>query len=32
MIELVQGEGGIHVLSPEYVAAVSRLCAEQDCF
>jgi predicted acetylornithine/succinylornithine family transaminase len=30
MLELVQGEGGIHVAAPEYIAAVKQLCQEQD--
>jgi len=30
MLELVQGEGGIHVATPEYLAAVKRLCREND--
>ncbi len=29
MLELVQGEGGIHVASKEYVQAVRRLCDEK---
>lgn len=30
MLELVQGEGGIHVASPEYVAAIKQLREEKD--
>jgi acetylornithine/N-succinyldiaminopimelate aminotransferase len=30
MLELVQGEGGIHIASPEYVAAIRKLCDEKD--
>ena len=30
MLECVQGEGGVNVLSPQYVAAVSKLCKEED--
>lgn len=30
MLELVQGEGGIHIASPEYVAAIKQLAAEKD--
>lgn len=30
MLELVQGEGGIHVATPEYVAAIKQLCQEHD--
>lgn len=30
MLELIQGEGGIHIASPEYVAAIQRLCDEKD--
>jgi acetylornithine/N-succinyldiaminopimelate aminotransferase len=30
MLELVQGEGGIHIASPEYAAAIKRLGSEKD--
>lgn len=30
MIELIQGEGGINVLKPDYVKAVEALCREND--
>jgi acetylornithine/succinyldiaminopimelate/putrescine aminotransferase len=30
MLELVQGEGGIHVATPEYVRAVKQLCEQND--
>lgn len=30
MLEVVQGEGGVNALSPEFVAGVARLCAERD--
>jgi acetylornithine/N-succinyldiaminopimelate aminotransferase len=30
MLELVQGEGGIYVATPEYVAAIKQLCADHD--
>lgn len=30
MLELVQGEGGIRIATPEYAAAIKRLCAEHD--
>ncbi|HZL08062.1 MAG TPA: aspartate aminotransferase family protein [Candidatus Dormibacteraeota bacterium] len=30
MVELVQGEGGIHIVSPEYVAAIKQLCLDKD--
>ena len=30
MLELVQGEGGVMALDPEYVQAVRRLCDEKD--
>ncbi len=30
MLELVQGEGGIHVATPEYVAAIRKICEEKD--
>lgn len=30
MIEFVQGEGGIHLLNPDYVEALFELCAAQD--
>ena len=30
MLELVQGEGGVMALDPEYVRAVRRLCDEKD--
>lgn len=30
MVELVQGEGGINVASPEYVAAIKQICLEKD--
>lgn len=30
MLEVVQGEGGIHIATPEYVAAVKQLCDEKD--
>jgi len=30
MLELVQGEGGIHVATPEYIEAVKQLCAKHD--
>ncbi len=30
MIELVQGEGGVHPLSPSYVKALESLCREKD--
>jgi predicted acetylornithine/succinylornithine family transaminase/N-acetyl-ornithine/N-acetyl-lysine deacetylase len=29
VVELVQGEGGVHVASPEYVAGLARLCHER---
>jgi acetylornithine/N-succinyldiaminopimelate aminotransferase len=30
MVELVQGEGGIHVATQEYVAAIKQICLEKD--
>jgi len=30
MLELIQGEGGINIATPEYVQAVKQLCAEHD--
>jgi acetylornithine/N-succinyldiaminopimelate aminotransferase len=30
MLELVQGEGGVHVATPEYVAAIKQICSEKD--
>jgi acetylornithine/N-succinyldiaminopimelate aminotransferase len=30
MLELVQGEGGINIATPEYVAAVKQICSEKD--
>lgn len=30
MIELVQGEGGVHLLDPAYVQALFNLCAQKD--
>lgn len=30
MIELVQGEGGINIATPEYVAAIKRICLQKD--
>jgi acetylornithine aminotransferase len=30
MLELVQGEGGIHVAGRQYMADISRLCSEKD--
>jgi acetylornithine/N-succinyldiaminopimelate aminotransferase len=30
MLELVQGEGGIHVATPEYVAAIKQICSSKD--
>jgi acetylornithine/N-succinyldiaminopimelate aminotransferase len=30
MLELVQGEGGIHVASPEYIAAIKQICSDKD--
>jgi predicted acetylornithine/succinylornithine family transaminase len=30
MIELVQGEGGINIATPEYVAAIKQICLEKD--
>lgn len=30
MLELVQGEGGINVATPEYVAAIKQICSEKD--
>lgn len=30
MLELVQGEGGIHIASPEYVAAIKQICSDKD--
>ncbi len=30
MIELVQGEGGVNVLDPDYVKVVSEICKERD--
>jgi acetylornithine/N-succinyldiaminopimelate aminotransferase len=30
LLELVQGEGGINIATPEYVAAIKQLCAEKD--
>ncbi|GCE48761.1 acetylornithine deacetylase [Thermosporothrix hazakensis] len=29
ILELVQGEGGVHIATPEYVAGVARLCRER---
>lgn len=31
LVEPIQGEGGIHVLSTEFAAAIQRFCAEIDC-
>lgn len=30
MMELIQGEGGVNPLDPDYVQAVAKLCAEKD--
>jgi predicted acetylornithine/succinylornithine family transaminase len=30
MLELVQGEGGVHVAGRQYMADISRLCSEKD--
>jgi acetylornithine/N-succinyldiaminopimelate aminotransferase len=30
MLELVQGEGGINIATPEYVAAIKQICSEKD--
>lgn len=30
MVELIQGESGVHPLCPEYVAEIKRLCDEND--
>jgi predicted acetylornithine/succinylornithine family transaminase len=30
MLELVQGEGGIHIATPEYVAAIKQICTDKD--
>ena len=30
LMELVQGEGGVHALDPEFVKAAAELCAEKD--
>lgn len=30
MLELVQGEGGINVATPEYVSAIKQICEEKD--
>jgi predicted acetylornithine/succinylornithine family transaminase len=30
MLELVQGEGGIHIATKEYVAAIKQICQEKD--
>lgn len=30
MVELVQGEGGINIAAPEYVAAIKQICQEKD--
>src|SRR5665213_1684402 len=30
MLELVQGEGGIHIATPEYVAAIKQFCQDRD--
>lgn len=30
MIEMIQGEGGVNVLTPEFVEGVARLCEEED--
>jgi acetylornithine/N-succinyldiaminopimelate aminotransferase len=30
MLELVQGEGGIHVATPEYVAVIKQICFAKD--
>ncbi len=30
MLELVQGEGGINVATPEYVATIKQICLEKD--
>lgn len=30
MLELVQGEGGVHVAKPEYVAAIKQICSDND--
>ncbi|WP_033442313.1 aspartate aminotransferase family protein [Saccharothrix sp. NRRL B-16314] len=32
IVEPVQGEGGVVIPDPGYLAAVSRICAERDCF
>ncbi len=30
LLEVIQGEGGVNILSSEYVTAVEKLCAERD--
>lgn len=30
MVEMVQGEGGIHIATPRYATAIKELCAEKD--
>lgn len=30
MLEVIQGEGGVNILSTEYLSSVARLCAERD--
>lgn len=30
MLEVVQGEGGVNIISHDYVAAIKKLCAERD--
>jgi acetylornithine/N-succinyldiaminopimelate aminotransferase len=30
MLEVVQGEGGIHVATPEYIAAIKQICTDKD--
>ncbi len=30
MLELIQGEGGVNILSPDYVKAVSEFCVDRD--
>ncbi|MEV7617173.1 aminotransferase class III-fold pyridoxal phosphate-dependent enzyme [Streptomyces sp. NPDC089799] len=32
IVEPVQGEGGVVIPPPDYLAEVSRICAEHDCF
>ncbi|GAA3851359.1 aspartate aminotransferase family protein [Streptomyces sedi] len=31
LVEPIQGEGGVHVLSPEFAGEIQRFCAEIDC-